>query len=153
MANYVKIQIRRDSSANWSSNDPTLAIGELGADMTMHRLKVGDGVNSWNALTWINGDMQESLESVLRMLSGITGGNLKDPVNTVTELTTKYPTPQTGDICYVISEKKFYTWDGTQWKPLTIDTGGAVTPTQVQPEKRRNRSVWQVTSVPCGIPT
>ena len=131
MANYVKIQIRRDSSANWKSSNPTLALGELGADMTLHRLKVGDGTATWNSLPWINGDVYDNLESILRMLSGVTGGNLKDPVPTVGDLPTTYPSPNVGDICYVISEKKFYTWDGTGWKPLTV-SGDGLDATQVQ---------------------
>lgn len=124
MANYVKIQIRRDSSANWGTSNPTLALGELGADMTLHRLKVGDGTSAWSALPWINGDVYSNLESILRMLSGITGGSLKDPVPTLADLGTTYPSPNVGDICYVINEKKFYTWDGSAWKPLTLAPGG-----------------------------
>ena len=131
MANYVKIQIRRDSSANWKGTNPTLALGELGADMTLHRLKVGDGTRAWTSLPWINGDVYENLESILRMLSGVTGGALKDPVQTVADLGTTYPSPNTGDICYVINEKKFYTWDGTSWRPLTV-AGGGLDGAQVQ---------------------
>ena len=44
MADYVKIKIRRDTSTNWAASNPVLALGEIGADMTLHRIKVGDGV-------------------------------------------------------------------------------------------------------------
>ena len=46
----TKIQIRRDTSANWASVNPVLASGELGFDTTTATLKVGDGVTAWLSL-------------------------------------------------------------------------------------------------------
>jgi hypothetical protein len=46
----VKIQFRRDTAANWESNNTILSEGELGLDTTNERFKIGDGVNGWNAL-------------------------------------------------------------------------------------------------------
>lgn len=61
MANYIHIQIRRDTSANWESINPVLLLGELGADMTLHRLKVGDGVTAWKNLAWTDSDVVNDL--------------------------------------------------------------------------------------------
>jgi hypothetical protein len=46
----VKLQFRRDTAANWESNNPVLSEGELGLDTTNERFKIGDGVTAWNSL-------------------------------------------------------------------------------------------------------
>lgn len=46
----TKIQVRRDTSANWSSNNPVLASGEIGYDTTNKKIKIGDGSTAWNSL-------------------------------------------------------------------------------------------------------
>ncbi len=46
----TQIQLRRDTAANWTSNNPTLAIGELGLDQTNNAFKLGDGVTAWTSL-------------------------------------------------------------------------------------------------------
>ena len=46
------IQIRRDSSANWNSEDPTLAHGEMGFETNDYRFKVGDATNVWSDLEY-----------------------------------------------------------------------------------------------------
>jgi len=48
-----RIQLRRDTAANWSSVNPALRQGEIGVDLTNKRLKVGDGFTSWNSLDYI----------------------------------------------------------------------------------------------------
>ena len=45
-----KIQLRRDTAANWTSANPTLAQGEPGYEIDTGRVKVGDGTTPWNAL-------------------------------------------------------------------------------------------------------
>jgi hypothetical protein len=46
----VKLQFRRDTAANWESNNPVLSEGELGLDLTNERFKIGNGTDTWNAL-------------------------------------------------------------------------------------------------------
>lgn len=46
------IQLRRDSAANWTSVDPTLAEGEMGIETDTLRLKIGNGVDEWTALPY-----------------------------------------------------------------------------------------------------
>ena len=48
----TQIQIRRDTSANWSAADPVLAEGELGYDLTSEQFKVGDGSTPWSGLEY-----------------------------------------------------------------------------------------------------
>jgi hypothetical protein len=49
------IQVRRDTAANWTSTDPTLANGEWGWETDTDKVKVGDGATAWSSLSyWIN---------------------------------------------------------------------------------------------------
>lgn len=52
MAN--RIQIRRDTAANWQSVNPTLTQGELAYELDTGRLKVGNGLSNWAALSYFN---------------------------------------------------------------------------------------------------
>lgn len=49
------IQIRRDTAANWTSTNPTLASGEIGFDTTNNQIKIGNGSTLWNALDYASG--------------------------------------------------------------------------------------------------
>jgi hypothetical protein len=48
----VKIQIRRDTESNWSSNNPTLSLGEVGFVTDLYKVKIGDGTTLWNSLDY-----------------------------------------------------------------------------------------------------
>jgi hypothetical protein len=48
----VKLQLRRDTTANWSASNPVLAEGEIGIDTTLQQAKIGDGVTAWNSLAY-----------------------------------------------------------------------------------------------------
>lgn len=47
-----RIQLRHDTVANWSANDPILAVGEPGVETDTGRLKVGDGARHWSVLPY-----------------------------------------------------------------------------------------------------
>ena len=51
----TRIKLRRDTAANWTSNDPVLALGEAGYDTTNNQLRVGDGTTAWSGLETIGG--------------------------------------------------------------------------------------------------
>jgi hypothetical protein len=46
----VQIQLRNDTAANWTSNNPTLAVGELGIETDTDLFKLGNGATSWTSL-------------------------------------------------------------------------------------------------------
>ncbi|HVA10684.1 MAG TPA: hypothetical protein VNG32_00765 [Candidatus Dormibacteraeota bacterium] len=48
------IQFRRDTAANWISNNPTLAQGEVGLETDTMAYKIGDGATSWTSLNYNN---------------------------------------------------------------------------------------------------
>jgi hypothetical protein len=47
-----QIQLRRDSAADWTSNNPTLASGEIGVETDTGKLKIGDGATAWTSLAY-----------------------------------------------------------------------------------------------------
>lgn len=49
------IRIRRDTNLNWTSVNPTLALGEISFDTTNKEFRVGDGSTAWLSLTPIGG--------------------------------------------------------------------------------------------------
>jgi hypothetical protein len=46
------IQVRRDTAANWTSANPTLAAGETGFETDTRLTKVGTGAATWTALPY-----------------------------------------------------------------------------------------------------
>jgi len=50
MPRNALIQLRRDTAANWTSVNPTLASGEMGLETDTGRYKIGNGTTPWNAL-------------------------------------------------------------------------------------------------------
>ncbi|MBI33147.1 MAG: hypothetical protein CMD98_04655, partial [Gammaproteobacteria bacterium] len=67
----IQIQIRRDTAANWSSNNPTLASGEMGLDQTNNFLKMGDGSTAWNSL----GQFTQNIENVEDLVGAMVTSN------------------------------------------------------------------------------
>ena len=55
----ARIQLRRDTTANWTTADPTLAEGEQALDTTTGDLYIGDGVTAFTALTPFRGNLDE----------------------------------------------------------------------------------------------
>ncbi|WP_375187759.1 tail fiber domain-containing protein [Sphingobium yanoikuyae] len=49
----VRFQLRRDSAANWTSVNPTLADGEPAVETDTRRQKLGNGVTPWNSLAYV----------------------------------------------------------------------------------------------------
>jgi len=50
----TQIQLRRDTAANWTSEDPTLAAGEVGieTDASPIAFKIGNGSTVWTTLPY-----------------------------------------------------------------------------------------------------
>ena len=46
----VRIQLRRDTAANWTSSNPVLGAGELGVETDTDQFKIGDGATAWSSL-------------------------------------------------------------------------------------------------------
>ena len=70
----VRIQIRRDTAADWTSINPTLRAGELGYETDTSNLKIGDGVTAWTSLAYFTGS------------SGATWGTITGTLSSQTDL-------------------------------------------------------------------
>jgi hypothetical protein len=49
---FIQLQIRRDSLANWISNNPILASGEMAINLDTYQYKLGDGIKTWIQLPY-----------------------------------------------------------------------------------------------------
>ena len=85
-----RIRIRRGTTAQWNSSTKILESGELGLDLTLNKLKVGNGVGVWSALSYINvlpSELtelaQDAVELAITAGTGITK-NYNDTANTIT---------------------------------------------------------------------
>lgn len=79
------IQIRRDTTTNWQTCNPVLADGEIGYNTTINQFKVGNGIDPWNSLSYVNLRGETGIQGETGA-QGVTGpitdiGNLTD-VNT-----------------------------------------------------------------------
>lgn len=54
MAVQTVIKMRRDTAANWTSTNPTLAAGESGLESDTGKIKVGNGSTAWASLGYSN---------------------------------------------------------------------------------------------------
>ena len=55
------IQLRRDTTLNWETIEPTLKLGEPGLELDTGLLKMGDGTTIWSLLPYMpGGDITES---------------------------------------------------------------------------------------------
>ena len=50
-----RMQQRRDTAANWTTNNTTLAAGEIGFETDTNQFKIGDGTTVWASLSYAGG--------------------------------------------------------------------------------------------------
>lgn len=72
----TQIQVRRDTAANWTSANPTLATGEIGFETDQNQFKIGDGSTDYANLSYAGGsDIGNALTDV-NSISTETGTSL-----------------------------------------------------------------------------
>lgn len=52
----VRIQLRRDTEANWIAANPILAEGEAAFSLDKNRVKIGDGTKIWSSLEYLGAE-------------------------------------------------------------------------------------------------
>jgi hypothetical protein len=67
----VQIKLRRDTAANWTSVNPTLASGEPGLETDTLKVKYGDGATPWVSLAY-----PTNIATVVNASSGLSGTTL-----------------------------------------------------------------------------
>lgn len=68
----ARMQQRRDTAANWTSNNPTLAAGELGVETDTGKMKIGTGSTAWTSLAYAATGTVTSITAG----TGLTGGTI-----------------------------------------------------------------------------
>jgi hypothetical protein len=79
----TQIQIRRDTSTNWTSSNPTLASGEIGVETDTSKFKIGNGSSTWTGLSYPFGDIDGVTAGV-----GISGGGTSGTVTVTNSMAT-----------------------------------------------------------------
>ena len=96
-ATTAQIQHRRDTAANWTSANPTLAAGQFGIETDTNKLKIGDGSTAWTSLAYFTGGGAGSgdvtgpasaVDEQIAVFDGTTGKAIKDGGITVASLAT-----------------------------------------------------------------
>jgi hypothetical protein len=49
-----RIQLRRDTAANWLAANPVLLAGEIGIESDSRRMKLGNGQDAWDELAYFD---------------------------------------------------------------------------------------------------
>lgn len=52
MSSIARIQLRRDTAANWTAQNPVLLAGEMGIETDTRKYKVGNGSTAWSSLSY-----------------------------------------------------------------------------------------------------
>lgn len=123
------IQIRRDTAANWTSANPTLAQGELGAETDTSKIKIGDGSTVWSSLAYLIDAGSYITET---STSTFTNKTINGSNNTLTNIsltagvTGTLPVANGGTgITAAGTSGNVLTSDGTNWASTTPAGGGA----------------------------
>lgn len=83
-----RIQLRRDTAANWVNHNPVLLEGEPGVELDTDQWKMGDGVHSWNDLPYRGGEcVQQKGQSTTVPMSQKA---VTDELNLITEFDGDY---------------------------------------------------------------
>jgi hypothetical protein len=75
----IRIQLRRDTAANWTSSNPTLRAGEIGIETDTLKFKIGNGSSTWTQITTYANVTPSGLSSslgsyILASTQGSAGG-------------------------------------------------------------------------------
>lgn len=65
----VRIQVRRGTTSEWNTADPTLFEGEIGYNTTLSKFKIGDGATAWSLLEYVptSADLSSSLGDYIEL--------------------------------------------------------------------------------------
>lgn len=71
--NMTQIKLRRDTSANFTSKNPILGIGEPAYETDTKKLKIGDGTTAYNSLDYFSGGGGSTEFTVVQPLKLVDG--------------------------------------------------------------------------------
>lgn len=135
----VTIKLRGDTAANWTANNPVLAVREPGVETDTNKIKIGNGVTAWTGLPYASGGGQGS---IVFQQSFLSDGVLVADTGTKTKLANgvSYTTADIGcDVADTlsVSVKSAPTVNGTYTEIGTVALTGAASNSGV------NISSWE----------
>lgn len=101
-----RIQMRRDTTLNWTDIDPILAQGEFGYDLDLKIIKIGDGVTTWTNLSEISGGSGSGIQKVADEAARLA------------------LTPAHGDLVYQLDNDNIYAYSLTEWFSILTTSSG-----------------------------
>ena len=66
-----RIQLRRDTAANWTAANPVLGLAEPGLETDTNLIKYGDGATAWNSLPYAGANVPEIAGNLIPTADGI----------------------------------------------------------------------------------
>ena len=122
-----RIQLRRDTAANWTSANPTLAAGEMGAETDTRRIKIGTGSAAWTALAYLDAGPPQVVAAGGGAIANLTSGQ-QAVITTGTVVTTtdgrrwiySGTGSKTSEASYIELADVTPTWDSIASKPSTF---------------------------------
>ena len=126
----IRVQVRRKTAAAWTASDEVLLAGEWGKETDTGKLKQGDGVTTWNTLTYFSGGGGTSIgpenagtgisidatdPAVPVISSTVASLALSGRVATYSALPTGLGPSDSGKAYLVDADGLIYVWSGTSW--------------------------------------
>ena len=148
MPRITNIQARKGTATDWSTQNPVLASGELGYDLTNKILKLGDGTSSWTGLDSINlsssniTDFNSSVSGLLPVKDIVPGTNVTVTSSSGTytinstasgaatqilsyATTASFPaTGSTSSYYFASDSSRLYQWTGSYYAEIGPPTAG-----------------------------
>lgn len=72
----VQIQMRNGTASQWTTANPTLAVGEIGVETDTGKFKVGNGSTAWSSLTYSSGIQGPSGSNGTNGTNGTNGNTI-----------------------------------------------------------------------------
>jgi hypothetical protein len=99
----IRIQLRRDTAANWTSSNPILRSGEVGIETDTLKLKIGNGTSTWTQLTQYVSDEKLNTSTAASTYAPLASPSLTGtPLSTTAAVDTN--TTQIATTAYVVGQ-------------------------------------------------
>jgi acyl-CoA thioesterase-1 len=150
MALKDKIRVRRDTTANFTSTNPVLSLGEISFDTTTKQFKVGDGTSTWTSLAYADAAATASAIAAYAQplgsdLAAIVDPHVQGKKYQITDLTLRVSSGQTildlKPAIFIDASTGVYTDAGT-----TLATTDGQSIYRINDQSGNNRYVEQATS-------
>jgi hypothetical protein len=144
MPRNALIQLRRDTAANWTSTNPTLAAGEMGFETDTGKFKIGTGSTAWTSLLYAT-DASDITGTITGGSASTVQANIQVRRDTAANWTSTNPTLAAGEMGFETDTGKFKIGTGsTAWTSLAYSFNATISTSQ--PTGGSDGDVWMVYS-------